>query len=499
MRTAARTRRPMRARRTGRRARIVISLLLLMAAAVSLFALATSKVAVPPRLLGPYLEHRLSGHHPLLDNAGRWMAETLITIDRGEIRSIQRSSLIVGAQAQPTALPGPGPGGARVRVRSPQEARHAIRHARPGDVITFEPGTYRFDGSYIDVNQTGAPAARITVRAERPGTVTLDFAMSEGFVVSAPHWSFENLTIRGVCAQHADCEHAFHVVGAATHFAVRNNILVDFNAHIKVNGQERRFPDHGLIEGNTLTNSSARRTASPVTPIDLVGVSHWVIRGNLITDFVKAHGDLVSYGAFAKGGGSDNRFERNVVWCELLLRGVPGWRVGLSLGGGGSDHAYCRDRQCITEQDGSMIDSNLVASCSDDGIYINRAATTRVTHNTLLDTGGISVRFVESSADVEGNLVDGTIRVRDGALLRASDNLRTNSMQLYLGLHPLRSLYRDATAFDLAWSESSPRRKSAAPSPIDLCGATRRSPPAYGAFEDFSICVRPFATMLRPP
>ena len=53
-----------------------------------------------------------------------------------------------------------------------------------------------------------------------------------------------------------------------------------------------------------------------------------------------------------------------------------------------------------------MIRSNLVASCSDAGIYLNSAARSRVVHNTLLDTAGIEARFAETSADVEGNLVE---------------------------------------------------------------------------------------------
>ena len=110
----------------------------------------------------------------------------------------------------------------------------------------------------------------------------------------------------------------------------------------------------------------------------MVGASRWTVRGNLIADFVKAGGDRISYGAFAKGAGADNRFEQNIVICEWQLQGRPGWRIGLSLGGGGSDSEFCRDRACITEQDGGVIDSNLIARCSDDGIYVNRSASSRI-------------------------------------------------------------------------------------------------------------------------
>ena len=94
-----------------------------------------------------------------------------------------------------------------------------------------------------------------------------------------------------------------------------------------------------------------RDTANPVTPIDLVAASHWTIRGNLITDFIKGGGDRISYGAFAKGAGAHNVFEQNVVVCEAHAARTPGQRVGLSLGGGGTGKPYCRDGRCIIEQE----------------------------------------------------------------------------------------------------------------------------------------------------
>jgi parallel beta-helix repeat protein len=310
----------------------------------------------------------------------------------------------------------------------------------------------------------------------------------EGFVVAAPFWRFENLTIRGVCRDHSECEHAFHVVGKATNFVARNNTLIDFNAHIKVNGQDRHFPDDGWFEGNTIANTAVRQTDNPVTPFDLVAASRWTVRGNLISDFVKAKGDRISYGAFAKGSGADNRFERNIVLCEYLLRGEPGSRVGVSLGGGGSEAKFCRNGACATEQEGSAIESNLIAFCSDDGIYVNRGANSRILNNTLIDTGGIAVRFVESGAEVEGNLVDGAIRSRDGAALHAQDNLTTSVGALYFGYHPQRELFRDALALDLAWATQPPRHRSVTPGAPDLCEATRPPQPVYGAFEDIGPC-----------
>ncbi|MBB3119949.1 chondroitinase-B domain-containing protein [Pseudoduganella violacea] len=498
-------------------------LLAAMAALAALASYGLERSGIPPRRLAPYLEQRADGHNPLIVGMGRAMAATLHTLDRGDPPLPDALRLRIGAQVEDAHNAGPstardvaasaavetaGRGakangappaaGARdVTVASADALRAAIAQAMPGDRITVLPGRYRFlASSYIAVDRPGTRAQPIVLRAARAGSVLLELAMAEGFLVSAPWWTFENLQIQGVCPAQGNCEHAFHITGAAQHFTARNNTILDFNSHIKINGQHGVQPDHGLLEHNTLSNTAVRQTGTPVTPVDLVAASHWTIRANLISDFIKGGGDQISYGGFAKGAGSGNVFERNVVICEQRLRGQPGQRVGLSLGGGGTAAPYCRDQRCITEQDGGVLQANLIAACSDEGIYLNRAATSQLRHNTLIDTGGIALRFPETSADVEGNLVDGRIAVRGGALLRAQDNLDSGVTRLYLGSHPLRALFRAPLAFDLRWRGPAPRRaavsEDARSGPVaELCGAPRPSQPAYGAFEDFAACLRP--------
>ncbi|MCX7194195.1 MAG: right-handed parallel beta-helix repeat-containing protein [Proteobacteria bacterium] len=464
--------------------RLLLIILLFVLTAGALLACIVETVGVPPRALAAYIEHRASGHNSIIYGVGEWLGMKLISLDRGQ----SDEQLNLNARLVRTVV---RTGGHIVPVSTSEQAVGAIAQARPGDVITFLPGRYRFTGQYIGVSQPGTRTAGITVRAEQPGTVFLEFDMLEGFLVSAPYWTFENLNIIGVCREHSNCEHAFHVVAGAVNFSARNNYAIDFNAHLKINGAADKMPDDGLIEGNTLTNTRVRQTSNPVTPIDLVAASRWVVRRNLISDFIKGEGDGISYGAFAKGAGSDNRFEQNIVLCEHRLRGQSGQRVGLSLGGGGTSPQVCRDHRCITEQDGGVIQSNLIASCSDDGIYLNRAATSKILHNTLIDTGGIVVRFLESSADVEGNLVDGRIRSRNGGVLRAADNIDTSMTELYLGRHPVRRLYVNASGLNLAWNTEPPRRNVTTPDLHDLCGLRRPAQPVYGAFEDFRACFLP--------
>ena len=476
----------------SRAGRTVLALALLALAGLAIAAGATvwflDSRGITPRALSPYVAKRTSGHNPAIEQAGRWVQRAMMWLDRGspyagaeDLRKLRpaRDSQTASAPALRT-----------VPVADAAGLRDAMAAALPGDVITLQPGEYAFPHGELLARRAGRAGHAVVVRAEVAGTVTISIGISEGFKVTAPHWRFENLTIRGACKHQLFCEHAFHVVGDADHFEAHNNMVIDFNSHFKINAARGRFPDHGAIIGNIITNTTARKTSTSVTLIDLVAGSDWTIRGNVITDFIKDGSDRISYGVFAKGAGARNVIEQNVVICEHLLRG-PGQRVGISLGGGGTGREYCRDGRCITEQDDSVIRSNLIASCSDDGIYLNSAARSVVSHNTLLDTGGIVVRFAESSADIEGNLVDGAIRSRDGGLVRSNDNRDTSIMALYAGRHPVRQLFTGASVAALAWNGEVPRRRTApsAPAP-DLCGATRPAQPAYGAFEELAACRR---------
>lgn len=441
---------------------------------------------ITPRSLGPYVERRSQGHNAVFESIGHASRQWLVGVDRGNppLRTEAWSGKV---GMQPSGYPATvAPGSQVVLVNDGDGLLRAIGAALPGQVITLMPGRYQIDRT-VEVARPGRAGAPIVVRADKPGSVHLEMNTIEGFKVAAPYWRFENLSLQGVCS--SGCDHAFHVVGVGHHFAAVNNLMVDFNAHVKVNGENGRYPDHGLLESNTLRNNSIRMTASAVTLVDVVAASHWVIRRNLISDFIKGASDGVSYGAFVKGAGSDNLLEQNVVLCEDRLRGAPGQRVGLSLGGGGSGRQFCRDGRCITEQEDSTLRANLVASCSDDGIYLNAAARSKLIHNTLVDTGGITVRFATSSARIEGNLVDGIIRSRDNGILHLGDNRYSSAARLYAGSHPQRMLFRDPLDFDFRWSKPVERRTAGGEPVPDLCGPVRLDNPRYGAFDDFNGCL----------
>ncbi len=430
------------------------------------------------------------GNGTFIENVGKTLAYWIVRLDRGPQWA---AAALPAWPPQSTGQPAPvarSGAGREVLVMDGADLLRAIAAAEPGDHITVGPGRYLFDGrKSINVTRPGTADAPIVVRGATPGAVQFEFQMEEGFHLQAPYWQFEDLAIRGVCKLDSDCEHAFHIVGAAKHLVLRRLRLEDFNAHLKINGVRGQFPDGGQLLDSVLSNGHARDTANPVTPVDMVGANDWRIEGNLIADFIKLSGDRTSYGAFAKGAGRNNRLLRNVVLCEHRLREPRGKRVGLSLGGGGTSPAACRDQKCVVEQEAGLVEGNLIAQCSDDGIYLNAAAQSVVRNNTLIDTAGINARFAETSTEVSTNLVDGSIQARGQAILREYDNRSGSNALAMLGIHTQRGLFKDVSALDLRWSGDGAPRADSAPG-LDLCGGTgpRRH---LGASDDYTRCLAP--------
>jgi len=298
------------------------------------------------------------------------------------------------------------------------------------------------------------------VRADGLGEARLEFSMLEGFHVMAPYWTFENLTITGTCEKDSDCEHAFHVVGKARGFVLRNSIIRDFNAHIKVNGVNGDYPDNGLIEHNSFYNQHPRNTVNPVNLLNINSVDNWRVRSNLLADFVKSSGDKLSYGAFMKGNGRKGIFENNLVICEMNLTYSRKTQVALSFGGGGTGTAFCRDQSCETEHSEGIIKNNIILNCPTDvAIYLNKAAETRIYHNALINTLGIDARFRSTSALIANNIIAGRIKDRDGAITIRQNNLIDMDCVLPGGHWPFNcvfdELYRGAYTGDFTLQKGS--------------------------------------------
>jgi hypothetical protein len=352
-----------------------------------------------------------------------------------------------------------------VEVGDADQLVKALANARPGTVITLRPGIYPV--RRLEIDARGEPGRPITLRAPKLGDARLTTSDLEVFVLRAPYWIIENLEIDGIGP---DTDHAFHILGGADRTIIRHNGIRDFNAAVKGNVRDGRFANDVLIENNLIRNSAARDTAAPVTPLDIDGGRRWDVRGNFIADFSKSGGSQISFGAFMKAGSSDGVFERNLVICEWKTKGFT--RVGLSFGGGGGEGPeICEDRNCSPKHSNGIIRNNIILNCpADFGIYVNTSYNIKIFNNTLINTGGIDVRFPESSAEIRNNIISGRARERDGAQLVQATNLFVPAID------DLRNLFANVQTGDFRLRDGSQivkRGPALAEVTDDFCGHAR--------------------------
>ncbi len=300
-------------------------------------------------------------------------------------------------------------------VRTSAELLNGLKEAAAGDEVILLPGKYKL--GRFESTKGGRAKAPITVKATIPETVVIQASRVETFSIYHPYWVFENLTIKGTVGTH----HAFHISKNADHVIIRNNKLINFHSHIKSNGKGGEFPDFGLIEGNEMRNDAIRQTSEPTSPIDVVGGHGWIVRNNVVADFGRSSAKSVSYGIFLKGNSTNGLIEQNLVICSQTHE--SGYRVGVSLGGGGTGKAYCEKQNCQHEHRHGVIKNNVVLNCSDAGIYLKKASDSKVFHNTLINTLGIDAQLAPTSAIVENNYVGGVIQARKGAIIEAKNNI----------------------------------------------------------------------------
>ncbi len=330
------------------------------------------------------------------------------------------------------------------QVATVEALQAALADARAGDTVEIAPGTYRID-SPLFTGRAGEPGRPITLRAARLDSVHLLVTVPIGLVINRPHWLVENLEMRGDCAAQARCEDAIRVIGPAFSTVIRNNRFSEFNVHVKVAGDDGTWPDDGLLQFNAFVNEQPRSTDTTVAAVDIAGADDWQVVDNLVKGSVKSGGNAISFGVTLSGGGSRGRVERNLVVCTPHGISQPGLRVGISVGGvGRAKGRSCRDGRCEAEHWDAVVANNVVAHCNDVGIDVNHSQRTLVAFNTLVNTLGVLVREKPSTATVQGILLEGSIRIRNGGELRQDHNLIVSR---------LGDVLADPDALDLRWRE----------------------------------------------
>lgn len=328
------------------------------------------------------------------------------------------ASLLIGAQRI-------------VKVNNEADLVNAIRRAQAGDFILLAPGEYTVKRRTIIADNGGNAQQPIVLAAEQLGQVSIKLDSLEGLLIEHPYWIIKNLQFEGICQFDGECEHAIHLYGDADHALIENNVFRNFNSPLKANGnysfEKSSFADNVVVSNNDFYNDRLRKTGMPTTAIDVVGGNNWVIKDNFIADYARVRKRRVeeAYMAFLKGAGQNSLFENNVVLCSWKVphQSSLDIRVGMSLGNGGTGKQFCQDGRCDYEHSNGVIRRNIILNCRNDvGIYLNKASSTRVEQNVILNTYGIDARFNETSGSFVNNIMHGRIRSRDGGFISERDN-----------------------------------------------------------------------------
>jgi hypothetical protein len=307
-------------------------------------------------------------------------------------------------------------GGNIVDVCSEAEILAAIADASSGDVITVCPGTFDFN-QLISVDADGTDADRIFLRAEARGTVTFNLSHIENFKIRGKFWIFENITFVGNCIDASGCEHAFHIVADADDVIFRNNEVVNFASHVKLNGEivdqgpANSFPDRTWFIGNFWHNTRYVTNDAPHNILNLDGGKDHVVRGNIFADYSTPVSLPKSASAvYPKASALRILIEQNLIVCEKSRTDGETNR-GIQLGDGApasicdGDDNQDGSGDCVEngQSQEALVRNNIVMGCnnggSSAGIMVGSDRESRVTHNTVYDAEPRNAVFYEGHPD----------------------------------------------------------------------------------------------------
>jgi hypothetical protein len=342
-----------------------------------------------------------------------------------------------------------------VLVDSVDELVGAVGTATPGATILVADGVYDLAGAYLRIE-----TPNITLRSQTGNreAVILDgsYATTEIVQITASNVTVADITLREAY------DHPIHVMSTSS--AGTDGTLI-YNVHIVDPGQQAikvnpvdssHFVDDGVVACSRIELTGAGRPHIRdncyTGGVDAHAAEGWVIRDNEVEGFWCDTG-LSEHAVHFWRASRDTRVERN-----RLRNNARGVGFGLSSDGGGRTYP---DAPCPSAGGayvghyGGAIENNFI-SVSDAGLFASaygfdcgiclwQACEATAAHNTIhsSDTGAtfssIEWRFSRTIATLTNNLVNHTMRERDGA----TGNLASN----VVGADG--SWYVDATTGDL--------------------------------------------------
>jgi hypothetical protein len=392
-------------------------------------------------------------------------------------------------------------GGNVVSVCSESEILAAIAGASAGDVITVCPGTFAFN-QLISVDANGNEEERIFLRAAEAGTVTFNLSHIENFKIGGKFWIFENITFFGDCSSASSCEHAFHIVGDADDLIFRNNEVVNFASHVKLNGEVvgagpgKAFPDRTWFIDNFWHNTKYVQNDAPHNILNLDGGKDHVVRGNIFADYSTPTSLPKSASAvYPKASALRILIEQNLIVCEKA-RTEGETNRGVQLGDGApasicdGDDDQDGNGDCVEQGQSqeALVRNNIVMGCnnggSSAGIMIGSDRASQVLHNTVYDAEPRNAAFYEGHPDHTtffrfDILENGFNTNYASGTLNEADNLMPSHAEM-------DGLFADPAAGDFSLSDGSTiteQNPSDPAVPHDFCGYPRGDSADLGAIE----------------
>ena len=342
------------------------------------------------------------------------------------------------APARP-APPLPAPAGLIVTVSTEPALRAACASLRSNTTIVVAPGTYLLRdtlyirGTLANVGLRGATGDADDVVLAGPGMTdgSLQFGVWVGGQVQGV--TIADLTIRDVsnhpivlnAGTQSPLIHNVHLVNAGQQFVKANPTAGGGGV------------DNGIVEYSVIEYETAARD-DYTNGVDVHAGRNWTIRHNLFRNIrAPLPGQLAGPAVLMWNSSADTIVDGNTfVNCQREIA------LGLVT-------------RTPNDHTGGIIRNNVIYrdttfAGGDVSIGVFDSPGTQVLHNTVIASGDypsrIEYRFPDTiGVVIANNLLDGTIRARDGARATLSDNVTTASRLLFANA-PAADLHLSAEA-----------------------------------------------------
>ena len=86
----------------------------------------------------------------------------------------------------------------------------------------------------------------------------------------------------------------------------------------------------------------------------------------------------------------------------------------------------CTGPDCPLEHQNGIMRNNVIINCPEaPGVYINRSRDIAIHHNTIFKSWGVMLRFKDTFATVQNNIMSGAVSLRRDAEVKSEDNIQT--------------------------------------------------------------------------